>query len=109
MLPVPDRSLEDEQASEDEGYQVWHGDGLPPSALRQYIAVICRLCGTRMYGEEDQVGEPITCPDCGTETTLKKPPPDVPAEKSSSIGDEEGYRLQGEGDAYEAEPLAPVI
>jgi len=31
----------------------------------QYIAVVCRVCQTRMYGRPDQVGQTLKCPDCG--------------------------------------------
>ncbi len=49
-------------------------DSSPPESTQ--IGVNCLLCGTRMYGTAAQVGKPLTCPDCGTETTLPalKPP-----------------------------------
>jgi DNA-directed RNA polymerase subunit RPC12/RpoP len=31
----------------------------------KYIAITCRKCDTLMYATEKQVGETITCPDCG--------------------------------------------
>lgn len=45
----------------------------PPEVT--YVGVNCRLCGTRMYGRLDQVGKPMKCPDCDTETTLPPPKP----------------------------------
>lgn len=41
-----------------------------------HVGVNCRLCGTRMYGRVEQVGQPMRCPDCNSETIL--PPPKAP-------------------------------
>ena len=40
---------------------------------RAYVAVLCSLCHTRMYATEDEIGRKMTCPDCGTETTVIRP------------------------------------
>lgn len=45
----------------------------PPEVT--HVGVNCRLCGTRMYGRLDQVGKPLKCPDCDTETLLPPPQP----------------------------------
>ena len=55
----------------------------PETPHNQSIGVNCRLCGTRLYGRHDQVGQPLTCPDCNTQTILiapkAKPASRVPA------------------------------
>ncbi|WP_442482032.1 MJ0042-type zinc finger domain-containing protein [Aeoliella sp. SH292] len=59
------------------------------------VGVNCRLCGTRMYGHIDQVGQPMRCPDCNTETKL--PPPKVeqgPMIPAAMLGDQ--YELYEE-------------
>ncbi|MGI9455263.1 MAG: MJ0042-type zinc finger domain-containing protein [Aeoliella sp.] len=43
---------------------------LPP----QRVDVECRVCQTRLQGSIRQVGQWLTCPDCGTKTKL--PPPE---------------------------------
>ena len=58
-------------ALEGEQYELWDADDQPlPSdiwrAQPKYIAVQCRVCATLMYANENQVGQTIACPDCGT-------------------------------------------
>jgi DNA-directed RNA polymerase subunit M/transcription elongation factor TFIIS len=39
----------------------------PPAPIQQgiaHIAVLCPLCGTRMYATRQQVGQTMVCPDC---------------------------------------------
>ena len=39
----------------------------PPTPIQQgiaHIAVLCPLCGTRMYATREQVGQTMVCPDC---------------------------------------------
>lgn len=54
-------------------YPVW-GIGQPPpehqEAYQPQIPVICGVCRTRMLATEDQVGQKLKCPDCGTETIV---------------------------------------
>lgn len=64
-------------ALEGEQYELWGVEEQPlPAALvaaqPKYIAVNCRHCDTLMYATEQQVGQSITCPDCGK--LLKVPP-----------------------------------
>jgi len=47
----------------------------PRTEMPAYIGVECHLCGTRFYGGPDQIGKPLTCPDCGARTVLPPPPP----------------------------------
>ena len=39
---------------------------------RAYVTVLCPLCHTRMYATEDEIGQKMTCPDCGTNTTVAR-------------------------------------
>jgi len=48
------------------------GEAAPP-AQEPLIPLVCTLCETRMYATRDQVGEMITCPDCGTPMVVPRP------------------------------------
>jgi DNA-directed RNA polymerase subunit RPC12/RpoP len=50
----------------------------PDAPPQTFITVICRLCHTRMYATEAEVGQEMVCPDCGTKTVV--PPPQTPTE-----------------------------
>ncbi len=39
------------------------------------VPVVCKLCGTRMYAQESEIGGLKTCPDCGVQTEIKAVPP----------------------------------
>jgi len=61
----------------DTGYLLYEeaeevGAGEDP-AERIYIPVHCPLCNTLMQATEDQVGQKVVCPDCGTPTTVPAP------------------------------------
>ena len=66
------------------------------------IPVVCRLCQTRMYGTVDQVGELITCPDCGTPAVVPRPeaPRPKPARRATAAG-EYGVGAPAERERYE--------
>ncbi|MDR0338567.1 MAG: hypothetical protein LBI18_15960 [Planctomycetaceae bacterium] len=49
-------------------------DSAPPSANSSLIPVVCSLCGTRMYANENEIGAFKTCPDCGRQTEIKSVP-----------------------------------
>jgi len=65
-------------ADPSEEYSLW-GVGQPPREVTEvhqvYIPVVCGLCQTRMLATEDQVGQTLACPDCGTEAIVPPPPP----------------------------------
>ncbi|MEX0611197.1 MAG: hypothetical protein WD229_03675, partial [Pirellulales bacterium] len=63
-----------------------------PHASPEYIAVECRVCGTRMYGRPDQVGRKIKCPDCGAGTVLPPPPKPKPKNMPAALEGEQ-YEL----------------
>jgi len=75
-------------AMEGEQYELWAVDDQPlPSEIlaRQptYIAVKCRQCDTLIYATEDQVGQKLPCPDCGTKNIVV--PSRVPKPKRSPL------------------------
>lgn len=77
-----------------EVYNVLEGlDQPPPSArevYRRYIPVVCTLCRTRMHAAEDQVGQTIVCPDCGTANVV---PPFRSSEAPVPLASVQGYEL----------------
>jgi predicted RNA-binding Zn-ribbon protein involved in translation (DUF1610 family) len=98
-------------ANDDDEYRVLDVD--QPSAdnrivYQKYIPVVCGLCGTRMYGTEDQVGQSITCPDCGRQCVV--PPPPAPPQRRAPVvdPDEPGFDLHEEP-APAAQPTTPDV
>jgi len=72
---------------------------LPPAEpVPQYIAVVCRVCQTLMYGRLDQVGKPIKCPDCGAQTIVP-PPEKVKPKKALAAMEGDQYELWGVDEA----------
>jgi len=63
----------------DEGYPVLDEvEDAPPGhpragTTRTYIPVHCPLCSTLMQATEDQVGQKLVCPDCGTPSVVAAP------------------------------------
>ena len=53
-----------------EVYDVRPDDAAPDD--RAYVTVACPLCHTRMYATEEEIGRKMTCPDCGTNTTVAR-------------------------------------
>ncbi len=83
-----------------ETYAVHSGDWVPPDEadVPAYIAVRCQVCGTRLVATEEQVGQQIECPDCGTAATV--PPPSekpAPARPSVVLTDDIYAIYNGEG------------
>ncbi len=80
-------------------YSIFEGEGQPPANVKEvhqtYVPVVCGLCRTRMLATEDQVGQPITCPDCGT-TTLVPPSAAARPEHDPAAGVGEEYSLCAE-------------
>ena len=58
----------------DEGYAVTPADAPPAASAENYVSIVCGLCGTRLHGAREQIGQALTCPDCGTVSVLKPPP-----------------------------------
>ncbi len=70
-----------------ETYALHGPDWRPPdeTGWPLYIAVRCALCGTRMVASEEEAGQWIECPDCGTTTQVppkSHSPPSTPAAPS---------------------------
>ncbi|HEY3391137.1 MAG TPA: hypothetical protein VGK58_00405 [Lacipirellulaceae bacterium] len=89
--PPPPKRKNIPAALEGEQYELWDADEQPlPSQLvaaqPKYIAVRCKHCDTLMYAMETQVGQTITCPDCGKRHVV--PPPAKQAAKRSVLATE---------------------
>ncbi|NUQ61768.1 MAG: hypothetical protein HUU20_04725 [Pirellulales bacterium] len=101
-VPTAERIAETTRRSRSEyGLSQDGRQALPDSAAYQtYIAVICRVCGTRMYATPDQVGHEMTCPDCDARTMVVPPAPSPAASTPGAAVapvDEEYAVYQGEG------------
>ena len=86
------------QAMFGQQYGVWDVDEAPSSAELQarqpkFYPVYCRVCDTLMYGQEKQVGRPLTCPDCSAKTMVP-PPPVVEPKTSALVPEGEEYQLE---------------
>jgi DNA-directed RNA polymerase subunit M/transcription elongation factor TFIIS len=55
----------------------------------QYIAVECHVCQTRMYGQPDQIGKELKCPDCGARTKVPPPPKQKPKKIPAALEGEQ--------------------
>jgi DNA-directed RNA polymerase subunit RPC12/RpoP len=89
----------DEQVEMHEEYTVLDAPGQPPktneTVYRKYLHLHCSLCGTRMIATSEQVGQSLTCPDCGTATKVETPvaPPPDPAAIRPPEGPDSEYAL----------------
>jgi DNA-directed RNA polymerase subunit M/transcription elongation factor TFIIS len=99
--PVDASGSKTPKAMEGEQYELMEdepppklGDTTLPST--QFIAVHCKVCDTLMQARVDQVGQKLTCPDCGKQTVVPPPPP---PRKVVSV-------LTEDGDDYEVEVAA---
>ncbi len=113
----PKRSVRTMDPAEE--YPLW-GVGQPPpnvkAVYQTYIPVECSLCRTRMLATEAEVGQKLTCPDCGTATVV--PPLAKPASRhgagAPADGKETSYDVRADGGTPAPEPAAyesyfPVI
>jgi hypothetical protein len=77
-------------------YEVSKEEGQPlptdREVYRLYIPVICSLCHTRMHATEEEVGQTVLCPDCGTRNVVP-PPRETPGSQITAPEPQEGYRL----------------
>lgn len=79
-------------------YGLWDADGAPSSAdlkahQPKFFPVYCRVCDTLMHALEHQVGQSLTCPDCGAKTKVPPPPIEKP-KQSVLVPDGEEYELE---------------
>jgi hypothetical protein len=80
---------------------------LPKPAPSKEVAVVCRLCGTRMHAPPEKIGEQIRCPDCHTINIIaapKKPPP--PKKSGPTLDDTPDFGL---GDPGERPAYRPIV
>jgi len=78
-------------------YGLWGVDEAPMPkeiAARQpkFYPVWCRVCDTLMHAQAKQVGDKLTCPDCGAKTLFKKLPVEKEVE-SALVAEGEEYQL----------------
>jgi hypothetical protein len=66
--------------------------------LASDLAVLCQLCGSRYYASSDKLGQQVTCPDCHTKNTVKRP---APTSKKADVV------LTGDEYSFVDEPLPP--
>jgi DNA-directed RNA polymerase subunit RPC12/RpoP len=93
MLDVPLHSRTNESA---EVYPLQTGKGSLLDEQPEYILVVCPVCHARMHPEANQVGRQTICPDCGTATTIERPP-EAPPKKPPRSAEEVGeYPLAAE-------------
>jgi hypothetical protein len=62
----------------------------PPS---KEIAVVCRLCGTRMHAPPERIGQTMQCPDCHTINEIK-PPKKPPKKRGPTLDGSSDYKLE---------------
>ncbi|MCL2709953.1 MAG: hypothetical protein FWE95_03645 [Planctomycetaceae bacterium] len=60
------------------------------SSTENLVPVICRLCGTRLYAKESQIGQFKTCPDCGQKTEIRAVPKHQKIKTSTTSADAYG-------------------
>lgn len=58
-----------------DGYELSEATEEPfvPTTEPAYITVVCPVCATRMYTTKDQIGQTMTCPDCGATAEVREP------------------------------------
>ena len=98
--PAPEPEKQRPAALDGEQYELYDVDNQPTGEeLRakqpKLIAVECSLCETLMHAPESQLGQEITCPDCGMKTRVVEP-----------VVQEEQVWSEGDGEEFEVE--APV-
>lgn len=92
-----------------EQYELWEPDEAPlPTALvaqqPSLIAVKCRRCDTLMYATAQQVGQQMSCPDCGMKHVVPAPPREKP-KPSVLVPDEQMPVLDASASPGERPPV----
>ncbi len=97
-LVVPKESA---PANRDEGYGLSDPAAEPRGANAEsaYVTVVCPVCATRMYTTSDQVGQTMTCPDCGSAVVVRATEPTAAPDLPRPVSTEEYAVLGGEGQA----------
>ena len=86
--PAPPKPKNLPAALEGEQYELWDADDQPlPSELiaaqPKLIGISCKQCGSLFYAAENQVGQQMTCPDCGARQIV--PPAPKPIAKPAVL------------------------
>jgi serine/threonine protein kinase len=68
IAPLPDLHSDSDSSATDPSTGSVGTDAAPES-----MAVICSICGTRLYANREQYGTKIECPDCGTKLPVPWP------------------------------------
>jgi DNA-directed RNA polymerase subunit RPC12/RpoP len=79
-----------------EGYALEGDLGATLTKPQGEIPVNCPVCHARMLADENQIGQKMVCPDCGTPTPVVRPPqepPKKPARTAAEVGE---YALANE-------------
>lgn len=87
MIEVPRQSPNRHVA---DVYPLQTGDSSALDDQPEYVLVICPVCHARMHPETSQIGRQAICPDCGTATTVERPPappPKKPPRTADEIGE----------------------
>ena len=71
MIDVPRHSRSNDPA---DVYPLQTDESELLNAPLEYVLVICPVCHSRMHPEVSQIGKQAICPDCGTATTVQRPP-----------------------------------
>ncbi|MDX1944736.1 MAG: hypothetical protein SFU86_04950 [Pirellulaceae bacterium] len=80
----------------------------PAAAKQTELAVVCKLCGTRMYAPLTQVGKTMPCPDCHTVNEILPPKLAPPKPAGPTLDNVEEYQLSDPGDRPKYRPtVAP--
>jgi DNA-directed RNA polymerase subunit RPC12/RpoP len=80
-------------------------DRPPPAGEATYVPVVCPTCHTRMYGTIEQVGQKLSCPDCGTPSVV--PPPTAVARVTAAPEVVDLYPLAAETAPATGAPRPP--
>src|SRR5206468_1077134 len=85
---------------------------LPPPPPKQKpkptdVAVVCRLCGTRVYAPLEQIGQEIKCLDCHTRNVV--PPLKVDGTAKSKGPTLEGTEDFGMSEVVERPKYRPLV
>ena len=94
VLTVPKESSPSRRGEE---YQLAESSSGEPGEQPRYITVVCPVCATRVYGTEDQLGQQMPCPDCGTVLTIQRPATRAAEQRPAPVTAEEYPVYQGEG------------
>lgn len=75
MIDVPHHSRTNDPT---DVYPLQSEDSVVLDEQPEYILLVCPVCHARMHPEASQIGRQAICPDCGTATTVRRPPPEPP-------------------------------